>query len=298
MLREIAIVTLTVNSLGTTENAWQTHLDYEVSGRGTVSTEVADLLQARNMAGSAYVLMKPANGAPVYIRFIEDREAPLHEPMTSHGWTVTELLVADTDAVADRLRESDFRIIGEPKDLWPAPDAPRAMQAVGPGNELLYLTTNNPAAQALELGKDMPLVERAFIMVAGGPSMTDLLDFYGETLGLEIDPPQPFQITTISKANNLPLDTTYPLAIVRLAPGYLLELDEMPSVTGPKPQSEGRLPPGIGAVGFTVSRMPTSGVEWVSEPRPVADAPYNGRETGLIRGPAGELIELLLTPVE
>ena len=51
-----------------------------------------------------------------------------HEAMTTHGWNATELLVKDPDPLAEKLAGSAFRMIGAPKDLWPAPDAPRAMQ--------------------------------------------------------------------------------------------------------------------------------------------------------------------------
>ena len=82
--------------------------------------------------------------------------------MTTFGWNATELLVKDPDALAEQLvTGSAFRMIGPPKDLWAAPDAPRAMQVKGPGNEVLYLTRN--------LDFDFSgYVDRVFIMVVGG----------------------------------------------------------------------------------------------------------------------------------
>ncbi len=92
------------------------------------------------------------------------------------------------------------------------------MQALGPGNELLYVTSNPQATAGLGLDPAaMPLVERPFIMVAGGPSMAAFEAFYGDMLGLPVSQPEPFRITMISKANGLPLDTTYPTTAVRQA---------------------------------------------------------------------------------
>ena len=157
------------------------------------------------------------------------------------------------------------------------------MQALGTGNELLYLTTNPQARAGLGLGGDMPLVERAFIMVAGGASMADFQAFYRDTLGLDMTEPSPFRITMISKANDLPLDTTYPLAVVNLAPGYLIEVDELPAAIGPKPVAPGRLPPGVAVVSFTADAA-NDQLDWVSPPATLAEFPYNGRRAGLLQG--------------
>lgn len=297
MLKELTLITIVVANSGQVESAWQQQFGYEVVERGQVSEELAGYWQADAMAGSDFVLMQPANAAPVYVRFVEDPAAADYRPMTSTGWNATELLVRDTDLVADRLRDSNFDIVGEPKNLWPAPDAPRAMQAKGPGNELIYLTTNSGAASALGLDESMPLVERPFIMVLGGPSMDDLTRFYGGTLGLRVDPPSAFKITMISKANGLDIETTYPLAVAHLAPGYLLELDEMPASVGVRATGEGHLPPGVAIVGFNIDSLTgdtASGIAWVSKPRTLNEKPYDGRRAGLMRGPAGELIEVIL----
>lgn len=293
MLKEIAIVTITVTNLGQVESAWQDQFDYRVADKGQVSEELADFWDADEMEGADYVIMQPANEAAVYIRFVEDDNVATYNYMTSHGWNATELLTRDTDAVAANMKDSAFDIIGEPKDLWPAPNAPRAMQAVGPGRELLYITTNANAAKALGLAEDMPLVERAFIMVLGGPSMYEFHAFYASTLGLKFDSPSPFRITTISKANGLDLETTYPLAIAHTAPGFFLELDELPESIGPREVADDHLPPGVAIVGFNSPGV-TADVEWVTEPLPLEEFPYKGRKAGLIRGPAGELVEVIL----
>ena len=292
MLKEIAIVTIIVSNLAQVESAWRDFFGYEVSDRGNVSEELADYWAAAAITGNDYIVMRPANEAPVYIRFVEDEAAAGYQPMTSHGWNSTELLVRDTDAVAATLADSPFSIVGAPKDLWPAPDAPRAMQARGAGNELIYLTTNQRAAAALGLDNSMPLVERAFIMVVGGPSMSELTEFYGEMLGLRVDSPSLFPITMISKANDLPIDTVYPLSIAYAAPGYLIEIDEMPESVGPREVSAGHLPPGIAIVGFNAVNL-EEGLDWHSKPRTLQEFPYNGRKAGILSGPAGEMIEMI-----
>jgi len=293
MLKEIVIITLAVANPAEVERAWNQNFGYTTVDNGAISAELSELWSAPDMTGEPFITMAPANSAQTFVRLVENEAAATYRPMTSHGWNATELLVSDTDAVAMKLRESAFTIVGEPRDLWPAPDAPRAMQALGPGNELLYLTTNAQATSALGLNEAMPLVERAFIMVVGGASMADFQSYYGDVLGMPMDAPNPFKITMISKANDLPIDTTYPLAIGHAAPGYLIEFDELPESIGPRPVTEGRLPPGVAVVGFATDSA-AADLEWARTPRVMKEFPYNGREVGLLRGPAGELIEIIL----
>ena len=56
-------------------------------------------------------------------------------------------------------------------------------------------------------------------------------------------------------------------------------------------------------VQVTVSKVNENGtfsgieakIEWVTEPQVMNEFPYEGRKAGLIRGPAGELVEVILT---
>jgi hypothetical protein len=82
------------------------------------------------------------------------------------------------------------------------------------------------------------------------------------------------------------------LALAPLSSNFVLELDEYPSETIPRPCREGDLPPGIAMVSF-VTRDLDIPLPWRSAPRPLPGAPYSGRRAGVIRGPAGEWIELI-----
>jgi hypothetical protein len=292
MLKEIAIVTITVSNLAQVESAWQEHFDYQVAERGTISAELSEHWQADATRDQDYTIMQPANDAPVYIRFVNDEAVGAYTAMTSTGWNATELLVTDPDDLAARIRGKGFEVIGEPKDLWPAPDAPRAMQAVGAGRELLYLTRNSQLAGALGLDDSAPAVERAFIMVLGGHSMQAFQEFYSDKLGLEKFVANPFKITMISRANDLDIDSKYPLAVVSTAPGYLIELDEMPESIKARTVQAGHLPPGVAIVGFNATEF-AEDLDWYSAPHSLDEFPYNGRQAGILRGPAGEFIEVI-----
>jgi len=291
MLKSIAIVTIVVQQLGAIESAYQESFNYQTVQSGVVSAELAEVWSAPASRDRAYLLMQPSSGAEVYLRFIEGDEAKGYGPMQTFGWNATELLVKDPDRLAAELAESEFDIVGEPKDLWAAPNAPRAMQVIGPGNELVYLTRNQNFATNAD-------VDRVFIMVVGGPSMTELNHFYSEKMGLQVGDATPFEIHVISAALNLPEDTAYPLAIATVSPDFLIELDEYPAAARPRPVHPDALPPGIAMVSFTADNLDEFEVAWRATPRRIESAPYNGNLAGVTTGSAGEWIEIIEVATE
>jgi len=286
MLKTILVVTFSVLNLGPIETAYREHLAYETVESGIISQELAAAWDTPATAGRSYLLMQPASEAPVYLRFVVGPQVEGYAPMRTFGWNATELLVTDPDKLADQLVDEAFRIVGPPKDLWAAPDAPRAMQVIGPGNELLYLTRNGNFVTNT-------FVDRVFIMVVGGPSMAAFRDFYGKEMGLPIGAATPFKIGVISRALDLPADTTYPLAVANISRQFLIELDEYPAAAVSRPVADDSLPPGTAMVTFEVEDLDALALTWRAPPKAVAGFPYAGRRTAVTQGPAGEWIELV-----
>ncbi len=293
MLKTIVIVTHLVPSILAIENAYIEHLGYQSVDRGRISGELADLWNAPAMTGQDFLIMKPASNAEVFLRFVKSPGSASVAPMTTYGWNATELLVTDPDSLADRLASSPFTIIGPPADLYPGKDAPRAMQVQGPADEVLYLTRIIPAGTRFPLGHAESTVDRVFIVVVGGPSMEGLAAFYGDRLGLPVTEPSAYKISVLSKANQLPKETTYPLAVAQFTEKFLVELDEYPEITGPRPIPDGTLPPGMAMVSFDTDDLDKLDLAWRSPPRSLDDFPYNGRRTAVTVGPAGEWLEII-----
>jgi len=295
MLKEIVIITIAVSNLAVVEEAYKAYLGYETVDSGAVSKELANLWQAPDMTEKNYVLMRPAKMAPVYLRFIESAAPESYAPMQTHGWNAFELVVKSPDALVGHLQDSPFEVLGPPKDLYPTEGAPRVMQVRGPGNEIIYMT--RPAGGGKVSQYSDTFVGRSFIVINGGPSMSEMQNFYSGNFGMPVAPAQDYAITIISRLNDKPLSTLYPLSVVPLPSGSLVELDEYKPWSRPRETLQGSIPPGISSVSFTADDLDLVKVPWISEPREVADAPYNGRRVGLIKGAAGEWIELIETEV-
>lgn len=294
MLKSIAIVTLVVRSLAGVEPAWQQGLAYTTAVRGEVSAELARAWDAPAMAGQPYLLMRPASGSSTLVRFIEaPAAAAVPAPYMTYGWNATELLVRDPDALSQTLPAAGFRITGPPANLGAGETAPRAMQVVGPGSELLYLTRILPGGSGYDLDAAQSPVDRVFIMVVGGASIDALRGFYQDVLGLPVGETMQWRISGLSRAHGLPMDTRFPLAIASLRRNYLVELDGYPDSARPRPRARGALPGGLAMVSFAGDSLGAIKARWRHRPVAVWDYPYDGRRLAVTIGPAGEWIEVI-----
>lgn len=293
MLKLILIITLGSPDVAAIEQAYERSLSYSVVERGHVAKDLATVWNAPRMAGRPYALMKPASDANVYLRFVQVDAPEDYVPMKSFGWNAIEILVQDPDALAERFKtpDSPFRIVGVPRPL--GPNSPiRAMQVVGPANEVLYLTRIPPgsgrhAAQTF--------VDRPFIMIVGGPDFAAMRKFYGDTFGLAVSPASKARMTVLNQAHGFDIETTHPLSMARLSPEYSIEIDGYPKTATARSTRPGELPPAVATVGFEVDSLDAWKVSLLAPARAVASAPYNGRRVGVVRGAADEFLELVET---
>ncbi|MFQ5634368.1 MAG: hypothetical protein ACE5G3_03430 [Gammaproteobacteria bacterium] len=297
-LRSIEIATHCVSDLNACVPAYRDLLDYRPVDEGRLPESLAAAWAAPGMVGMPYVLLQPASGAEVYLRFIETGNAGGYWPPVTQGWIATEILTTDPDAVLEKLQgdhhQGAFTHIGGPADLYPSPKSARALQTAGPAGELMYFTRILPGGSRFGLHGAKSFVDRPFIMVVGGTSLADIEAFYGGVLGLRVFPQTPFRIGQMSRVLGLPTHTTYPLSVARI-PGrsFLLELEQLPPYIERRAVPDGQLPEGLAMVGFTSAPLGEMKLDYRAEPRAIDLPPYNGRTVAVIEGPAGEWLELI-----
>lgn len=297
MLSAIVAVTLSVPDLSAAEQAYARWLDYRTVEQGFVSHDAASAWGAPLAAGRPYAVMQPASGAQVFLRLVQSPPTPGYEVMKTHGWNANEILVMDPDALAERFSapDSPFRVIGPPRPLASSSSV-RAMQALGPAGELNYFTRIPAEGGTLIKTPARSEVDRTFIVVVGGPDIAALRDFYANVLRATVTEPYPTTVNVLQDAYGLPREQTTILALVPISPGFLIELDEYPTAARPRPIRPGDLPPGIAFVSFAVASLDTAALPWSVPPAARAGAFYAGRRSAMLRGAAGEWIELIEYP--
>jgi len=295
LLGPILAVTTTAEDLAAVEAAYESALGYVVVDRSTVSADTAAAWGAPKVAGRKYLTMRPAAGEPTFLRFVEQAQPAGFRPMTTFGWNATEIIVQDCDALAERLKGTAFRMVAPPRPLSSSSEI-RAMQAIGPANEMLYLTA---VTSPLPAARDMPSAEafvgRCFIAVMGGPDIPRMAAFYKDTFGNTTSPPFNARILSLSIQNDLPPDTHYDLAVTALGGGTKLELDAYPPGAAARRRPDGGLPFGMAMVSFRCADFGRYAARFVAPAHKARGGPFKGLRTGVMTGAAGELIELIET---
>ena len=292
-LQRIRMATITTDDLAGVERDYGRWLQYAVRERGTIPAELAHSWGAPGVAGNRYVLMSPDGSPDVFIRAIEQQDLPAHAPLTTWGWNAIEIIVDDPDAIRARLQESPFRIIGEPAQLSGYPSI-RAFQVLGPSNEVIYFTAETGDRSRSILPPPQSEIDRIFIMVVAGPDIDALLNFYASRFELQPGTPRQRPVGVLQRAQGLGSEATFPLTTARLVQrGNLIEFDGYPAATTVRPQRAGALPPAIAITSFGVRSLDDLALDWLTPPAAQPGAAYGGRRAATVKGPAGELIELI-----
>jgi len=292
MLKVILMVTMSAHDLSAVERAYHDYLGYKVVERGRVIRALAGVWGAPATAGRAYLLMQPQSGEKVYLRFVQSEPTEGYAPLRTLGWNSTEILVQDVDGLAEKLANSPFRIIGPPRNLSSI-ESIRAMQVIGPANEVLYLTHIPPGGTGFNLGSARTFVDRVFIVVLGGSDMQAMRDFYANKMKLAVTELSGVRISVLSNAHGLDSAHKHKLAIARLPERFLIEIDEYPKSAVARPRRGGDLLPGMAMVSFDVESLDDLGLALIHPPAKIDAAPYNGRRVAVTIGAAGEMIELI-----
>lgn len=286
-LGAIRCVTLATDQVEATQAAYTGHLGFHVVGDGIVSQAQAEHWHCPEERGSHFVLLQPASGVDFWLRVVESPAVPDYRPLTTYGWNASEYIVQNVDQLAVDLADSPFKELAPPADLSFS-DAIRAMQVLGPANEVLYLTQFKRPVPEFDVPEALSAVDRVFISILGGESLDALQDFYHKSFGVARAPVLEAVISVMSDAYGLPSDQLHKLAALSLRGQCFIEADQCPEAAIERPCHPGRLPPGTAMVSFECTDAVSSGLSF--------DGPEYAGPAETRRGRAGELIELIETP--
>lgn len=288
-LKRIKMATLGAPNLGDVESWYTAWLDYTVVERGLVSKKMAESWGLTASAGRRFVTLGPASGEDVHIRAVEIDPVPEFRTLTTWGWSAVEITVADVDDVMKKLEGSPFKVLGLPREL--TPESPiRAMQVLGPADEVIYLTGNVGDRVSSNHPEPKTLVDRIFIMVLAGPDRSALKKFYLETFGLADQGDYAFPVKVLSDAQERPSDHKFDLSVlVASERGNKLELDQYNAPTGARPGPANQLSPGVAMATFEADSLDDLSVDFITPP----SALYEGYLSATFVGPAGERTELV-----
>jgi catechol 2,3-dioxygenase-like lactoylglutathione lyase family enzyme len=284
--------TLSVRDPAATAARYADWLGYEVVERGAVEAALAESWGAPAVAGRPYVVCRPASGAEVFLRFVAADPAPDYRPLRSHGWAAIEISVQDTLAVAARMAESPFEIIGPPRELDGMPEI-FPMQVKGPDDEIVYLTQIRAQPAGVRLAAAASPVDRLFILVLACSDLAAARAWFAEAVGLKVGPEVAIRYTMINKAFDLPIEAKHRIATAGDELDVFLELDQYPDAAVARSRPEGALPPGVAIATFAHADLTTATAGRIAPPAMRAGAIYGGRPAATLAGPDGSLVELV-----
>ena len=292
-LQRIKMTTVSSANLRAFERRYRNWLGYDVVERGKVSADLANSWGAPKVAGRRYSLLA-APGSDVFIRAIHAPAVRGYEPMTTWGWNGIEIIVDDPIALREAFKGSPFTVIGEPKGLNNFPSIV-AFQVDGPDREVLYLTAETGDRQNSTLPLPGGDVGRVFIMVLAGPDTQLLLDWYANAFNMTAGPARTTPIGVVQRAQGLSPDEEVGIGLIRLIEhGNLIEFDGYSSAhSGPRPFRAGELMPGVAMTTFNVPDLDALALDYISPPAKHGGEAYGGARSATVRGPVGELIELI-----
>ncbi|MEM8942277.1 MAG: hypothetical protein AAGC91_08975 [Pseudomonadota bacterium] len=252
-LSRIRMVTVSSEDPAASAAIYRRWLDYVHVESGVIDRSLARAWRAPKVAGRPYELLKSPTEQAFYLRFVQTQIPPDYAPVSSTGWNALELLVNDPYTLAEHLKPSPLRQLGEPRAIAEGSSI-HATQYLGPDDEVIYFTAETSPDEDSTLDVTDARVGRAFVVVVAAGEIAPLQRFYQDVFGLstayELSLPIPF----LARLQGSPDTHEFPLAILRLSAfSHAVELDAYPRPNA-RHRIPGELPPGIAMVSFCMGK--------------------------------------------
>ncbi len=285
LLGPVIMGTLVTANLQEVVDAYVNYLHLHVIETGHLKKALVSMWQTPAIEGNPYSILANAFGEP-WLRIIEDTSCTKTEGLKHAGWISLEVLVDDVDTLAASLIGSSFKVLRPVANLDMS-DKIRAVQIEGPAGEVLYLTQIKEQVPPFELPIARCAVDHLFIPILCSHDRRASLSFYQKLAdweGLSFET----KITVINQAYGYDLSKKHPVATLQLAGKTLIEIDEIPAASA-RPHQDGHLASGIAMITFGVQKMH----EMPLKMHHIKSAFYGNKHASCIKGPTGELVELI-----
>ncbi|MEM8982353.1 MAG: hypothetical protein AAGC71_04965 [Pseudomonadota bacterium] len=296
-MRLLRAATLTVADIERSRRIYEQWLDYALVEQTRVTEQQAIAWDAPAVANAPQIVMRPASGTGIYLRFIEQPAHPDYVPLRTYGWAAIELCTTDVLAVNERmLQSSDFAIIGPPREIDGLP-AIFPMQVQGPDGEIVYLTEIRDNLPDFDLPRAASLVDHLFILVMAASDLPATNRWLADNAGLTIGRDKmEIVYTMIANAFGLPADDLHAISTLIHERDVFIEADQYPAAATARPCLDGWLPPGI-AIGTLwhpdFAALAAATDHAIGEPNVQSGHVYDGQSSLTLRDPDGTLIELV-----
>ncbi|MEE2002897.1 hypothetical protein QWY20_15680 [Alkalimonas sp. MEB108] len=285
--------TLVTANLERVRQAYCQQLGFSLVREARVSPQLADFWQAPACADQPMLILAAANG-DAWLRVIQmpsEQDIQPVQPLKRQGWMALEVNVADVEAVRHTIQTDEFAIIGEPAYLQIS-DAIKAMQLIGPAEEVSYLTEVQRPVPPFQLPQTNSFSGSLFIPVLAVPDRQQAVDFYQQLNQAEPALLFDTKITVLNKAWQRPIEHQYPVATLQLAGNSLFEIDQLPEAE-PLQTATGQLPSGIAMISCITRDLDGIAKRMNATIHSLDDPYYPASRAILLKGSAGELIELV-----
>lgn len=290
---QIRCGTLSVRDIDKSLSQYCQFLDLRVVEEGVVGL-LSNSWGLPAMAGSRYALLQPDSGALSFLRLVEVSASPEIVPATTWGWNAFEFSVREAFSLSERLKKSDFDIVGPPK-LVDGFTNFIPMQVVGPDGEVLFLNQVVHSDEFNDLPKAESIVDQLFIAVVASLDREKTAEEHVRYLGMDMGPTHSLRYGLINRAFGFDPETQQTITMVNKGRDPFSQIDQYPSQAASRPSAPGMLPPANSVVSVMVDNLddlPIGNVIQGESSRPEGLL-YQGRRVQTIKGSSSELIELI-----
>ncbi len=305
VIQQVLMQTVSLRLFDGGISALQEDLGFELRAGGVVDEGLARVWGVSPRVHSRFAVLSAPGVSRGFIRLVEgpadDETGTFHK----RGMFNAELLTRDVEALFARLRESSrFRIVSELNtyDLSGAGGGAvsRSFATRGPGGAGFFFT------QYLKVPppRTLPVCETLVGPMFNAAVSTDLRprveEFYEKVLGMHVRLAGRLTQPTVNRIIGLPDDWGFMMLVYKGEGDGLIEIDihehdvpAEPTVQGDQLRAgNSMLTLETGDLDGVLGRA--AGAGFASTPaREIAAAPYDGRRAAVLRGPAGERVELV-----